>query len=210
MIECCSRFGMGPNRIRVATCDDKLFSEERELIVAEQRNTTGDKTTTKKVAINENVLNLFADTPRLLEYFRIFTTPCSKIRVAQRSKRNWGVPRGTKFPVAFYDKRHRLQVFENEPDLKKSLAKLPGVRQVILYEVPVGARFVWVEFGWGTNPKLLNPKASGSVKLNQHVVERVAKTWRMLFADVPRFRVAFSVGTDNQFKLMNGVIIGYR
>jgi hypothetical protein len=178
--------------------------------VAEKQKAVGDKTVPKKGTVNEKILALFADTQRLLESFRVFATPCCKTRFAQRSKRSWKVPQGTKFPVAFYDKRGKMQVSESESVLKKSLAKLLGVREVLLFEVPAGARFVWVEFSWGEKPKLLNPGTGRPLALHQHAVERVEKTWRMFFVDVPKFRIAFSVDADNQFKMMEGVIVGYR
>jgi hypothetical protein len=172
---------------------------------------TRDKNTLKRsVTTNAKVLSLFADTLRLLENFRTFATPCSKTQLALRYKRKWEVPHGTKFPVAFYDKRRKLIVAESESELKKSLKKLLGVCEVLLHEVPTGARFVWVEFEWGKKPTLLNPKVNRPLVLDQHALERVEKTIRLLFPDVPKLRLAFSVSADNRFKLMEGVIVGYR
>jgi hypothetical protein len=172
--------------------------------------TTGDKKVLKKSAVNEKILALFADTQRLLESFLTFATPCCKTRLALRTRRKWEVPRGTKFPVAFYDKRGKLLVAESEIKLKTALTKLVGVQQVLLFQVPVGVRFVWVEFEWGSKPVLLNLKTNRPLSLDQHALERVEKTRRLLFTDVPKFRLAFSVDADGRFKLMEGVIVGYR
>lgn len=169
----------------------------------------GDKKNSRK-AVDAKVLALFADTPRLLVDFRIFATPCCMTKLVQWSKRRWEVPRGTKFPVAFYDKRGNLLVAKSQTELRKSLAHLLGVRQVLLFEVPVGARFVWVEFCRGQKPALLKPNTNRPVPLDQHAIERVEKTWRLLFPEVSKFRLGFYVTVDGKFKVMEGSIVGYR
>lgn len=162
---------------------------------------------------DQGVRNLFANPQRLLEYYHLTTAVARckiKFAVWEADGKEWEVPKNVKFPVVLYDIHDNMVVAKSVLELSTALGRRTEAQQVLLLQVPVGARFAWVEFEKGKKPFLVNPEDSHVKKLDWEVLNRIDKINQLFFGDgVSRFRLQFAVDSDDHFTLMDGVICGY-
>lgn len=179
--------------------------------VIEKKPAAGDKKVRKALTPKEAVHELFADTERLLEYYNhCFAVPRCRHKVAINSRRGWEVPEGTKFPVVFYDRRGELVVADSQSKLLMFLEKHSRTNKVLLFEVTRSAKFAWLEFEARKPPRLIGAKRSRVYKADKDMLRAVERVNNLFFGDgIERFRLQFAVDSDNRFKLMGGVIVGY-
>jgi hypothetical protein len=110
-----------------------------------------------------------------------------------------------KFPVALYDKHSELHTADSATKLNEILKTFHSPATVLVYEVPQGSGFVWFQFEWGQLPRLVNAIGIDTLPLDVDMYDRVAKTWRMFFRELPKMRLQFVVSHNKKFKLMGGV-----
>ena len=175
-----------------------------------KKHNVGDR---ESKSYSERARDLFASTPRLLEYYHLSTaSPCCKIKLAiwDADKEEWRLPKEVKFPVVAYDLHGNMVVAKDESELSRSLGRRTSFEQVELFQVPVGSRFAWVEFEKGKKPSLVRAQQGAVKELDWDLIGRIDKINQLFFWDgLERFRLHFAVGTSGNFKLMGGVVCGY-